>query len=83
MDTQSNQSEGATNARIGKRRSAIFPILGVVAFAVILAAIIVPHQMVSRLARDEINAVKSLRALSDLEFRYAAAHPSKGFTCEF
>jgi hypothetical protein len=83
MDTQSNQSEGPTNARVKRRRSRVLPILGVMTFVLILAAILIPHQMVSRVARDEISAMESLRALTNLELRYEAAHPSKGFTCDF
>jgi hypothetical protein len=82
MDTQSNQSEGPTNARVKKRRSPVLPILGVGTFVLVLAAILIPHQMVSRVARDEISAVESLRALTNLELRYAT-HPSQGFTCDF
>lgn len=47
-----------------------------------MAAILIPGQIVSRLARDEVSAVGSLRALKNLELRYAADHPSKGYTCE-
>jgi hypothetical protein len=83
MDTQSNQTEGPTNARVKTRRSPVLPILGIVTFVLILAAILIPHQMVSRVARNEISAVESLRALTNLELRYAAAHPSKGFNCDF
>jgi hypothetical protein len=35
------------------------------------------------MARNESSAAESLRALTVFEHRYAAAHPSKGFTCEF
>jgi type IV pilus assembly protein PilA len=83
MDTESNQSETATNARVKKRRSLVLPILGVVTFVLIVAAIWIPHNMVSRVARDEVSAMESLRALTNLELRYATAHPSKGFTCDF
>jgi len=61
----------------------VFSILGTVTFVLILAAILIPHNMVSRVVHDEISAVGSLRAIRDLELRYAAAHPSKGFTCDF
>jgi type IV pilus assembly protein PilA len=83
MDTQSNQSEGAKNTRLTKRRSAVFRIFGAIAFALILVAILLPHQLVSRVARDEASAMESLHALTHLELRYSAAHPSKGFTCDF
>jgi hypothetical protein len=83
MNSQSNQSAGLSNARDKKRRSLVLPILGVVTFVLILAAILIPHQMVSRVARDEASAMYSLHALTNLELRYAAAHPSKGFTCDF
>ena|ERR1700719_4522609 len=82
MDMHSNKSEGTTNPRVLKRRRVVLPIIGAVAL-VLIAAILIPHNMVSRVARDEANAMYSLRALNNLEFRYAAAHPSKGFTCEF
>jgi type IV pilus assembly protein PilA len=83
MDTRSNQSQGATNGRFAKRRSAVLLIVGAVILVVILAAILIPGQIVSQLARDEASAMQSLHALRDLELRYAAAHPSKGFTCDF
>jgi hypothetical protein len=54
-----------------------------VIFILIPAALLIPHFMVSRVARNEINAMQSLHTLTVLERRYAAAHPSKGFTCEF
>lgn len=83
MDTPSHQNDLTTNAHVTKRRSALLPVLGVLAFVLILAAIFIPGQIVSRMARNEANAMYSLRALTNLELRYAAAHPSKGFTCEF
>jgi hypothetical protein len=83
MDKQSNQSAVAANVPIKKRRSRVLLILGAVIFVLILADIWIPHNIVSRLARNEINAMESLRALTNLEIRYAAAHPSQGFTCEF
>ncbi len=39
--------------------------------------------MVSRVAHDEVSAINGLRGLTSLETRYATAHPSKGFTCDF
>jgi len=66
-----------------KRRPAVLPILGTLTLVLIVAAILIPHQMVSRVARDEVSAMESLRALTNLELRYAAVHPSKGFTCDF
>jgi hypothetical protein len=83
MDTRSDYKEGATSAgRTLKRRFPVLPII-VVVFALVLAAIIIPHNLVSRLATDEANAAGSLRALQGLQIRYAAEHPSKGFACEF
>jgi len=82
MDTQSNHSEGP-QTRVIKRRSAVLPILGAVTFVLILAAIIIPGQIVRRVALDEASTMESLHALTALELRYAAAHPSKGFTCDF
>lgn len=61
----------------------MLPILGAVTAVLILAAILIPGQIISRVARDEASAMESLHALTDLELRYAAAHPSKGFTCDF
>jgi hypothetical protein len=58
-------------------------VIGGVIFVLILAAVLIPGQTVSQLARDEISAMESLRAVRGLELRYAAAHPSKGFTCDF
>jgi hypothetical protein len=71
------------NARTTKRRSKVLSIVGVVTFVLVLAAIWIPHNMVSRVAHDEVSAEQSLRALTNLELRYAAAHPSKGFACDF
>jgi hypothetical protein len=65
------------------RRSVLLRVLGVIILVLILAAVLIPGQIVSRLARNESSAAYSLRALTDLEIRYAAARPSKGFTCEF
>jgi hypothetical protein len=61
----------------------VLSILGLVAFIFILAAILIPHNMVSRVAHDEATAMDSLHALTKLELRYGAAHPSQGFSCEF
>jgi hypothetical protein len=83
MDAPSYQNDLTKNARVRKRRSALLPVLGVLTFVFTLAAILIPHNMVSRLARNEASAMYGLRALTKLELRYAAAHPSKGFTCEF
>jgi type IV pilus assembly protein PilA len=83
MDTKSNPGKGTTNARVIKRRSAVLPIIGAVTFILVLAVILIPGQIVSRVARNEANAMESLHALTHLEVRYAAAHPSKGFTCDF
>jgi hypothetical protein len=47
MDTQSNQSKGATNALVIKRRSAVLPILGAVTAVLILAAILIPGQIIA------------------------------------
>lgn len=83
MDTPSYKNDLTKNARVTKRRSLLLPVLGALAFVLILAAIFIPGQIVSRMARNEANAMYSLRALTNLELRYAAAHPSKGFTCKF
>jgi hypothetical protein len=47
----------------------LLPILGAVTLVLILAAILIPHNIVSRVARDEASAAQSLRALTDLELR--------------
>ena len=83
MDIQSNQSEATANARTIKRRPSVFAIIGFVTLLLIFAAIWIPHNMVSRVAHDEASAAGGLRALTSLELRYAVAHPSKGFTCDF
>lgn len=82
MDTHSGHGDGVDNTRIRKRRP-IITILVLVCFSIIVAAILVPHNMVSRVAHDEASAMESLRTVWDLESQYAAAHPSKGFTCDF
>ena len=71
------------NASTTKRRSRVFPVLGVVTFVLLLAAVLITHNMVSRVALDESNALRSLHALTKLELQYAAAHPSEGFSCDF
>jgi len=71
------------NAHTTKRRSGVFAIVGAVILVLILAAILIPHNIVSRVAYDEATAARSLRELTDLELRHAAAHPSQGFTCDF
>jgi hypothetical protein len=43
----------------------------------------IAHNLVSRLAHDEISAVNGLCGLRSLESRYGTAHPSMGFTCDF
>jgi hypothetical protein len=83
MDMQSNQTNEGTNVPIKKRRSSALAILGAVTLVLIFAAFWIPHNMVSRLARNESSAIYSLRALKNLELQYAAVNPSKGFTCEF
>jgi hypothetical protein len=83
METQSNQSNEATNAPVKKRPFSVLAILGVVTLVLIVALVWIPHNMVSRIARNESGAVYNLRALTKLELRYAAANPSKGYTCEF
>lgn len=80
---ESGQSKVAMNVRTTKRRYRVFSILGALTFVLIIAAIWIPHNMVSRVAHDEASAMESLHALRDLELQYAAAHPSKGFTCDF
>jgi hypothetical protein len=82
MNMHSDLSESSPNARPLKRRSAAFRILGVVTFVLILAAILIPGQVVSRLARDEASAIGSLHRLTVLQLRYKTAHPSSGFACE-
>jgi hypothetical protein len=82
MDQHSDQNGDVHNARVVKRRYSVFRILGVVTFALILAAIIIPHQLVSRVARDEASAMTTLRRLTSLQLQYATSHSSEGFACE-
>jgi len=65
------------------RRPLVLSILGIAVFVLILAAIFVPHNMVSRVARNEVGAATRLRVLADIETRYAKAHPQQGYTCDF
>jgi len=83
MDMQSNEHEANANARTMTRRFRAFAIIGSVILVLIVAAIWIPHNMVSRVAHDEISAVNGLRGLTSLETQYATAHPSRGFTCDF
>lgn len=43
----------------------------------------VPHMMVSSVARDEAAAARTLRLLADIETQYAKTNPSRGYTCVF
>ena len=83
MDMQSNEHEAAANARTMNARFRVLAIIGSVILVLIVAAIWIPHNMVSRVAHDESSAVYGLRGLTSLETHYATAHPSKGFTCDF
>jgi hypothetical protein len=83
MDMQSNEHEAAANARTTSGRFRVLAIIGSVILVLIVAAIWIPHNLVSRVAHDEISAMNGLRGLTSLETRYATAHPSKGFTCDF
>ena len=82
MDTRSDQNDESRNDSFVKRRSAVFSILGVITVFLIVAAILIPGQVDSRVARNEASAIGSLRALTTLQRRYAADNPSKGFACE-
>jgi hypothetical protein len=66
-----------------KRRSSVIAIAGLVTLVLIVVAIWIPHNMVSRAAHDEVSAMNGLRALTNLERQYASAHPSQGFSCDF
>ena len=81
MDTHSDHGPQIT--RPVSRRSTALLIVGAVTFVLIVAAILIPCFRVSPIAHHEAYAVGSLRALAKLEVRYAAEHPSEGFTCEF
>jgi hypothetical protein len=70
------------NSHGKKPRSRWFRVLGAVLLALVLAAILIPHNLVSHIAHDEASSATSLRSVKKLEQRYAAAHPS-GFTCDF
>jgi hypothetical protein len=83
MDMQSNEHEANAHSHITNGRSRVLAIIGSVILVLIVAAIWIPHNMVSRVAHDEVTAVNGLRGLTSLETRYATAHPSKGFTCDF
>jgi hypothetical protein len=83
MNMQSNAHEANAHARTMNRCFRVLAIIGSVILVLIVLAIWIPHNMMSRLAHDEISAVNGLRALSNLETRHATAHPSKGFTCDF
>src|SRR5580658_1661945 len=83
MDMQSNEHEAYASARTMKRLFRVFAVIVSVILVLIVAAILIPHNMVSRVARDEVSAVNGLSGLTSLETRYATAHPSKGFTCDF
>lgn len=76
------QKQETLNASTTKRRTLVLPIGGAI-FVLLLAAVLIPHNMVSRVALDESSALESLHALTKLELRYAAAHPSEGFSCDF
>lgn len=77
-----NREDMAGSTPIKKRRSTVL-LSAIAAFAVILAAILIPHLTVSTLAHNEANAMESLHALTKLQRQYAAANPSKGFACDF
>ena len=82
MDTESDQSKATASGPTMKRRSSVLAITGLVTLVLIVAAIWIPHNMVSRVARNEVSAMNGLRALTSLERQYAAAHPSRGFSCD-
>jgi len=66
-----------------KRRSSVLAIAGLVTLVLVVAAIWIPHNIVSRVAHDEASTANGLRALTSLERQYAAARPSQGFSCDF
>jgi len=83
MKMQSNEHEANAHARTMNGRFRAFAIIGSAILILIVAAIWIPHNMVSRVAHDEVSAMNGLRGLTSLETRYATAHPSRGFICEF
>jgi hypothetical protein len=82
MDMRSKHEANA-HARTMNGRFRVLATTGSVILVLIVAAIWIPHNMVSRLAHDETSAASGLRGLTSLETSYATAHPSKGFTCDF
>jgi hypothetical protein len=83
MVMQSKEHEANALARTMNGRFRVLATTGSVILVLIVAAIWIPHNMVSRLAHDEASAAGGLRGLTSLETSYATAHPSKGFTCDF
>ena len=83
MDMQSNELEANGHARTMNGRFRMRAIIGSVILVLVVAAIWIPHNMVSRVAHEEASAMNALRGLTRLETGYARAHPSKGFTCDF
>ena len=80
---QSNKHQANADARTMNGRFRVLAIIGSVILVLFVAAIWIPDNMVSRVAHNEVSAVNDLRGLTSLETRYATAHPSKGFTCDF
>lgn len=50
--------------------------------ALVVAAVFIPHNIVSRIAHDEISAVVTLRKIASLQRQHSLLYPSKGFTCD-
>ena len=82
MNMHSDQKDGVEKVIVVKRRSFMFPVLAVLTAGLVIAAILIPGQVDSRAAMNEASAIGSLRMLTSLQRRYAAANPSRGFTCE-
>lgn len=75
MDMQSNELEANGPARAMNGRFRMLAIIGSVILVLIVAAIWIPHNMVSRVAHDEVSAMNALRGLTSLETGYARSHP--------
>jgi len=82
MGAGPEQDDAVHKPPVAKRPTPVLRILAVVIFVLFLAAVWIPHNLVSRVALDEISAVKNLRTLNSLQLAYAKTHASKGFTCE-
>jgi len=49
----------------------------------LLAAVWIPHNILSNAARNEASAARNLRILGDLENQFVKMYPAQGYTCDF